>query len=265
MTAHRSILPNCRSARSCAPAWRAGPPGSRNPSRRDRPRRLRRRRPRDRPRGEGRTAGLVDRLLRRGRSRPREIPRRAGRLRHRNPMTDQLPAILQPGALVAPTDTYIVPALIADRRRPGQLALRRILHRQHQQRPHAPGLRPRLRPVLRLVRAARPHARGHPAVRRGGLGEGAAGETRGAGREAAARRGAHAVRLAGHRPGGADESGRGRARAEARGEDRQDAGARWRRVAQADRQHSDRDRARSARPRADRHPHLFLRAHQARR
>ena len=32
----------------------------------------------------------------------------------------------------------------------------------------------------------------------------------------------------------------------------------WRKL---HRQHSDRDRARSARPRADRHPHLFLRAH----
>jgi hypothetical protein len=29
-------------------------------------------------------------------------------------MTDQLPAIVQPGALATPTDTYIVPALIAD-------------------------------------------------------------------------------------------------------------------------------------------------------
>ena len=29
-------------------------------------------------------------------------------------MTDQLPAVLQPGALTTPTDTYIVPALIAD-------------------------------------------------------------------------------------------------------------------------------------------------------
>jgi len=29
-------------------------------------------------------------------------------------MTDQLPAVLQPGALVAPADTYMVPALIAD-------------------------------------------------------------------------------------------------------------------------------------------------------
>jgi hypothetical protein len=29
-------------------------------------------------------------------------------------MTDQLPAIIPPGALTTPTDTYIVPALIAD-------------------------------------------------------------------------------------------------------------------------------------------------------
>jgi hypothetical protein len=29
-------------------------------------------------------------------------------------MTDQLPAKVQPGALATPTDTYIVPALIAD-------------------------------------------------------------------------------------------------------------------------------------------------------
>ena len=48
----------------------------------------------------------------------------------------------------------------------------------------------------------------------------------GAGREAAARRRADAVRLADHRPGGADQPGRGRARPEACGENRQDAGAR---------------------------------------
>ena len=29
-------------------------------------------------------------------------------------MTDQLPAIVQAGALISPSDTYIVPALIAD-------------------------------------------------------------------------------------------------------------------------------------------------------
>ena len=43
----------------------------------------------------------------------------------------------------------------------------------------------------------------------------AAGEPRGAGREAAARRRADAVRLADHRPGRADEPGRRRARPEA--------------------------------------------------
>ena len=67
-------------------------------------------------------------------------------------MTDQLPAIIPPGALTTPADTYIVPALIADAGDAGRLALRRILHRQHQQRPHAPGLCARLRAVLRLVR-----------------------------------------------------------------------------------------------------------------
>ena len=46
-----------------------------------------------------------------------------------------------------------------------------------------------------------------------------------------------------------------------RRENRQDAGARRQRMAQAHRQHSDRDCARSARPRADRHPHLLFRPH----
>ena len=65
-------------------------------------------------------------------------------------------------------------------------------------------------------------------------------------REAAARRRAHAVRLAHHRPGCANKPGGARARAEACGEDRQDAGARRRRLAQAARQHADRHRARLA-------------------
>ena len=77
------------------------------------------------------------------------------------------------------------------------------------------------------------HAHGHPAVRCCGLGKGTGGETRGAGCEAAACRCAHAVRLAGHRPGSADEPGRRGARTEARRENRQDAGARRCRVAQA--------------------------------
>ena len=40
--------------------------------------------------------------------------RSAGQHRAATRMTDQLPAIIPPGALTAPTDTYIVPALIAD-------------------------------------------------------------------------------------------------------------------------------------------------------
>ena len=51
-----------------------------------------------------------------------------------------------------------MPALIADAGDAGRLALRRILHRQHPQPAHAPGLCPRVRPVLRLVRATRPDA-----------------------------------------------------------------------------------------------------------
>ena len=51
-----------------------------------------------------------------------------------------------------------MPALIADAGEPGRLALHRILHRQHPQPEHAPGLRARLQPVLRLVRGTRPDA-----------------------------------------------------------------------------------------------------------
>ena len=58
----------------------------------------------------------------------------------------------------------------------------------------------------------------------------------GARREAAARGRADAVRLADHRPGGADESGLRGARAEACGQDRQDAGAGRPGMAAADRQ-----------------------------
>ena len=100
-----------------------------------------------------------------------------------------------------------------------------------------------------------------PAVRCRHLYRGAAADPFGAGRQAAARRRADAVRLAGHRPDRAGEPGVGGARAEARGEDRQDAGARCRRMAPVDRHHPDRDRARSARPGADRDTHLLVRAH----
>ena len=50
-------------------------------------------------------------------------------------MSDQLPAVIRsgPGCDRRAADTYIVPALIADAGDAGRLALRRILHRQHQQ------------------------------------------------------------------------------------------------------------------------------------
>ena len=70
----------------------------------------------------------------------------------------------------------------------------------------------------------------------------------GAGGKAAARRRADAVRLADYRPGAADQPGGGRARAEACGEDRLDAGARRRRVAQAPQIDPGHDIARPARP-----------------
>ena len=59
-------------------------------------------------------------------------------------------------------------------------------------------------PVLRLVRGARPDADDDPAARCRHLYRDAPADPFGAGREAAARRGADAVRLADHRPGGAD-------------------------------------------------------------
>ena len=68
-------------------------------------------------------------------------------------MTDQLPAIVQPGALTTPDRHLYSAGADRRRRRRRRLALRRILHRQHPQPAHAPGLRPRVRPVLRLVRA----------------------------------------------------------------------------------------------------------------
>ena len=78
--------------------------------------------------------------------------------------TDQLPAITAPGTLTTQTDTYIVPALIADARRAGRLALRRILHRQHPQPEYAPRLCAGLHQFLRLVRRARPDADNDPAA-----------------------------------------------------------------------------------------------------
>ena len=58
-------------------------------------------------------------------------------------MIEQLPALIGAtgsGALTPLCGGSLVPALIADRRRASRLALRRILHRQHPQPEHAPGL-----------------------------------------------------------------------------------------------------------------------------
>jgi hypothetical protein len=114
-------------------------------------------------------------------------------------------------------------------RRRSRLALCRILHRQHPQPAHPPCLRPGMRQILLLVRAARSDARREPGIRCCDIYRGPAAGALGTGRQAAARRRADAVRLADHRPGAADQPGGGRARTEAYGEDRQDAGARGRR------------------------------------
>jgi Phage integrase family len=84
----------------------------------------------------------------------------------------------------------------------------------------------RLQPVFRLVRRSRALAHGHSAIRRRGLGERPAADTRGTGCEAAACGCAHTVRLAHHRADRTDEPGGGGARAQACRQDRQDAGAR---------------------------------------
>ena len=94
-------------------------------------------------------------------------------------MTDQLPAVIPPGALTTPADTYIVPALIADAGDAAGWRYVEFFTANIRQPAHAPGLCPRVRPVLRLVRGPRPDADGHPAVRCGGLGEGAAARNTG--------------------------------------------------------------------------------------
>ena len=70
----------------------------------------------------------------------------------------------------------------------------------------------RVQPVFRLVRKSRALAHCHSPVRRRGLGQRTAADTRGAGREAAAGGCAHAVRLAYHRADRTDEPGGGGAR-----------------------------------------------------
>ena len=114
--------------------------------------------------------------------------------------SDQLPAVTTPGTLTTQTDTYIVPALIADAGRSGRVALRRILHRQHPQSEYAPRLCPGMHNFLRLVRRARPDADDDPATRCRHLYRDTRADPFGAGREAAAGSRADAVRLADHRP-----------------------------------------------------------------
>jgi integrase len=88
-------------------------------------------------------------------------------------MTDQLPAVLQPGVLTSPSDTYIVPALIADA---GNAASWRYIEffsanirNPHTRRAYAP----RVRTLLRLVRGPRTkNANGYPITRCGRLGNG---------------------------------------------------------------------------------------------
>ena len=89
--------------------------------------------------------------------------------RGRGPISDQptsqLPATIQQAEVTVDQRALnVVPALIADLGDEAALALCRILHRQHPQPEHAPGLRARLQPVLRLVRGPRPDAGGDPAA-----------------------------------------------------------------------------------------------------
>ena len=174
----------------------------------------------------------------------------------------QLPATLKPGALTTPADTHLVPALIADAGEPAGWRYVEFftanIRNPNTRRAYA-------RACGRFFAWCEDRGLTLTTIRPFDVAtyiETLPADPFGARREAAARRGAHAVRLADHRPGRARQSGLGRARAEACGEDRQDAGARRQGMAQADRRHPDRHGARSARPGADRHPHLFLRAHR---
>ena len=147
------------------------------------------------------------------------------------PSDEQLPAIIEPPITLptVPADTYIVPALITDARR-RQAGWRYVeffaanINNDHTRRAYA-------RACSRFFAWCEQRGltlSGNPAVRRRRMGQTIAGGTWGAGGEAAAGGGAHAVRLAGDRPDSADESGRGGARTQAHRQDRQDAGARGR-------------------------------------
>ena len=163
-----------------------------------------------------------------------------------SPETSTSLAIIEPPALATPTNTYIMPALIADL---GDQAGWRYMEffaanirNPHTRRAYARACSRFFawceRRGLTLA-AIRPHdvATYYRATPDGGLG--AVGQ-------AAARRGADAVRLARRRPDRPDEPGGGGAWAETRRKDRFPAGTRERRVAQAARFYSSNDAPRSS-------------------
>ena len=149
------------------------------------------------------------------------------------PPDDHLPAIIEPpptpATVPTPAGTYIVPALITDAGG-DQAGWRYVeffaanINNDHTRRAYA-------RACSRFFAWCEKRGLtldGYPAVRRGRVGQGTPADAQRARGQAAAGGGAHAVRLAGDGPGGADEPGGGRARAQACRQDRQDPGARGR-------------------------------------
>ena len=123
-------------------------------------------------------------------------------------MSEQLPAVVQSGALAVSADTYIVPAIVAIL---GDQASWRYVEffAANIRNANTPScLCAGVQSVFRLVRRSRPDTHNHPAIRRGRMDRAAAGEPRGGRREAAARRRADDVQLAHHRPDRAGEPGR---------------------------------------------------------
>ena len=126
--------------------------------------------------------------------------------------------------------------------------LRRILHRQHPQPAHPPGLLPQRRRLPALVRGPRrPRAEGHQADDGRRLHRAAPADPLQALGQAAPRHHPHALRLAGHRPGHRRQPGPCRPRPEARRHQGQDAGAQRRGDQSPPRQHPDRARHRHRR------------------
>ena len=179
--------------------------------------------------------------------------------------SDHLPAIIQPGPLTSLTDTSSSAGADRRRRRAGRLALRRILHRQHPQPEHAPGLCARcgqffawcedrgltlttIRPfdvATRSSRFSRP-------IRAPGVKQ-----------QLAAVRMLFDWLITGQVvPINPASAVRGPKHVVKTGKTPVLDAADWRKLIDT---HPDRDRARSARPGADRHPHLFLRAHHGAR